>query len=146
MPVHLCECNTDYVDLGLPSGTLWSTDYEKGGDKILYVPHNEALEYNLPTNEQCQELYNCCSFIFDVIEGKICCVGPNGKSIYFYSTGYKEIGLDSTSPTICFFWIQRENKEQIHNAAAIGYNPSVWHDTRKIFSGFKLPIRLVKKK
>ena len=27
--VNLHFCNTEYVDLGLPSGTLWSTDYEK---------------------------------------------------------------------------------------------------------------------
>ena len=28
IPVDLRDNKTEYVDLGLPSGTLWSTDYE----------------------------------------------------------------------------------------------------------------------
>ena len=146
IPVDLRDGKTEFIDLGLPSGTLWSADYEKKGDEIIYVPLCEALEYNLPTNEQCFELYNCCSFIYDVIESKICCIGPNGKSICFSSTGYREIGLESSCPTNCFFWIQKKDKEPVANTAAIGYHRGVWHDTRIIFPGYKLPIRLVKTK
>ena len=47
----------EYVDLGLPSGTKWPSDYlrDKNG-KILYFNFEEASRYNLPTKEQFQEL------------------------------------------------------------------------------------------
>ena len=42
LSIDLRGYETEYVDLGLPSGTLWSTDYEKEDDKILYVPYQKA--------------------------------------------------------------------------------------------------------
>ena len=36
--VDLCDGKTEFVDLGLPSGTLWSADYLKGNDKREYLP------------------------------------------------------------------------------------------------------------
>ena len=38
IPVVLTDGNVEYVDLGLPSKTLWSTDYVKEKDSILYLP------------------------------------------------------------------------------------------------------------
>ena len=46
----------EYVDLGLPSGTLWASDYVKDGDEVLFLPYPEALKYNIPTEEQVDEL------------------------------------------------------------------------------------------
>ena len=43
---------TEFVDLGLPSGTLWASDYVKDGDEVLLLPYPEALKYNIPTKEQ----------------------------------------------------------------------------------------------
>lgn len=36
IPVNLHDNTTEYVDLGLPSGTLWAADYEKEGEDIIY--------------------------------------------------------------------------------------------------------------
>lgn len=30
----------EYVDLGLPSGTLWASDYVKDGDEVLFLPYD----------------------------------------------------------------------------------------------------------
>lgn len=145
--VNLRINNTEYVDLGLPSGTLWSADYEKEGDELVYIPHDVALRNMIPTSEQCLELYNCCRFNYDVIEGKIYCIGPNGNSVTFSPTSYKERGDEVIkSATICYFWLCNKGEENNHNAGAIGYNRGIWHETRNLFSGYKLPIRLVKKK
>lgn len=40
---------TEFVDLGLPSGTLWASDYVKDGDEVLFLPYPEALKYDIPT-------------------------------------------------------------------------------------------------
>ena len=31
---------TEFVDLGLPSGTLWASDYVKDGDEVLFLPYD----------------------------------------------------------------------------------------------------------
>ena len=40
IPVDIRGNKTEYVDLGLPSGTLWSTDYERDGEKKCYQENN----------------------------------------------------------------------------------------------------------
>lgn len=37
----------EFVDLGLPSGTLWASDYVKDGDEVLFLPYSEALKYEI---------------------------------------------------------------------------------------------------
>ena len=36
----------EYVDLGLPSGTLWASDYVKDGDEVLFLPYPSAPYIN----------------------------------------------------------------------------------------------------
>ena len=140
--IDVRDNKTEYVDLGLPSGTMWASNFEKAGGENIYISYNEVIKYNIPTNDQCLELYNNCCFT--VNNGIIYCIGPNGKSITFSTTGYKEIGNEVLLPSnIGYFWILSED-EQAHNAAAIGKNKGIWHDTRKMFTGYKLPIRLVR--
>ena len=64
IPADLRDDKTEFVDLGLPSGTLWSTDFEKRDGEYLYLPYNEAKQFKLPTEEQWDELRECCKFKF----------------------------------------------------------------------------------
>lgn len=68
----------EYVDLGLPSGTLWKNANEEG-----FYNYEEAMEkYGntlLPTKEQMKELCNECQWTCIGEEMKV--EGPNGKSI-----------------------------------------------------------------
>ena len=145
LPVELRENKTEYVDLGLPSGTLWSSTFEKNGNDLLFIPLKDALNNCIPTIDQCLELFNCCRFQSN--NGNIFCIGPNGKTITFPSTWYKEIGHEEIVPHgPSFFWINNNEDNQTDNAAAIGCFKSIWHETREMFSGYKLPIRLVKTK
>lgn len=54
---------TEFVDLGLPSGTLWASDYVKDGDEVLFLPYPEALKYDIPSEEQVNELGEYCKII-----------------------------------------------------------------------------------
>lgn len=90
----------DYVDLGLPSGTLWATEDASG-----YCTYSAAASeiwnsaWELPTSTQWQELYNNCtpSGYYTLISKS------NGKSItisnenwgYYDYNGYK---------LNCFYW------------------------------------------
>ena len=85
---------TNYVDLGLPSGTLWADDYEKKDGSILYSSYDEAVKKNIPTTEQIEELIDTCQWGYEsiTVDGqkkivKAVCVGPNGNQIVFLWTG-----------------------------------------------------------
>lgn len=141
IPVDLRTNQTKYIDLGLPSGTLWSADYEKDGDDNLYLSYEMASVMNLPTKEQWKELKGICKweYLGERLE-KIKCVGPNGNYICFNVTGYldfvRKLSIDEV-----YFWIKEADnryavrmwKYQYGREEVEGQNYSN-----------KLPVRLVK--
>lgn len=87
-----------YIDLGLPSGTMWRNANE-GGDLARYS-YNEAKSQfasKLPTSTQIKELESQCTWAWT---GTGCRVtGPNGNSIYLPAAGgtdcnsYSKVGV-----------------------------------------------------
>ena len=75
-----------YVDLGLPSGTLWKDKNEEG----LYTYDQAVNRFGnkLPTKEQYEELKNKCRWTWTDNGYKV--VGPNGKSIVLPAKGYRD--------------------------------------------------------
>ena len=141
--------NTKYVDLGLPSGTLWAADYEKDGDRWKYIPYDKASVLNIPTEEDWTELLETCEWNY-INNGNgnpyFQCRGRNGKEIKFYFSGAFQEGEILTDTEHCVFWIKDEIGSLIKNAVKMRY----WYKQRiyieKVFKGYKLPIRLVRKK
>ncbi len=79
----------DYVDLGLPSGTLWKSKNEKG----MYYTYDEAVSQfgdKLPTREQIAELKTFCTWIWNG-HGYVV-IGDNGNSIVLQATGFRYCG------------------------------------------------------
>lgn len=76
----------EWVDLGLPSGTLWSTKTEIG----LYT-QDEAINLfgeNLPTISELQELKSKCTWRIEGRQFKV--IGPNGNYILLSANGSGE--------------------------------------------------------
>lgn len=145
---------SEFVDLGLPSGTLWSSDYVKDdNDKAIYVAQENGTDYEIPTYEQFKELMDECKWeqkseknwtesgFYHWHEWAIC-LGPNGNKITFEKTGLYEATDSLTRTSEILFWLN--NKEYFHrNCASITLN-DLNVDSENVFSGYKLPIRLVK--
>ena len=78
--------NSVWVDLGLPSGTLWKRQNESG-----FYTYEEAINRfgnKLPERHHFVELINECTWIWmDEYGYKV--VGPNGNSITFPAAGYR---------------------------------------------------------
>lgn len=157
IPVDLRDGKTEFVDLGLPSGTLWSTDYERDENEILFLPHTKASNLEIPSVEQWEELRNTCQWEFAIDSAydlcKVQCVGPNGNILRFDRTGKRNI---DTFSEICevFFWVKDEkegnNKNAVHMYNGGKKGPGLFYKSAQtviedFFSGYKLPIRLVKK-
>ena len=84
----------DYVDLGLPSGTLWKRQNESG-----FYTYEQALNRfgnKLPERHHFVELINECTWIWmDDYGYKV--VGPNGNSITLPAAGYRSCNGDVRS-------------------------------------------------
>lgn len=91
----------EYIDLGLPSGTLWCSENEEG-----YYTYDEAIEKfgdNLPTKEQWEELVNKCSWSRECNGYKV--VVPNGNTIILPPKGYLAFdGVVYRGDTLGNYW------------------------------------------
>ena len=146
---------SEFVDLGLPSGTLWSSDYVKkdDNDMTIYVTQENGADYEIPTYEQFKELMDECKWDqkseknwtesgFYYWHEWAICLGPNGNKITFEKTGIYETTDSLTRTSEIFFWLN--NKEYFYNNCANITLNSLNIGSENMFSGYKLPIRLVK--
>ena len=96
-----------YVDLGLPSGTLWKSANEKGG---LYC-YDEAISKfgnKLPTREQWEELKGMCTWSWTGKGYKV--TGDNGHSITLPASGLRYCdGSSGTVGSHGFYWSYNPN-------------------------------------
>lgn len=140
-PVDLRDNKTEYVDLGLPSGTLWAKEYEKTDDNFLYLPYLQAKGYNLPTRTQWEELVKYCKWGWC---GKVFrCTGRNGGIIDFPKTGKIDTTFENGGNA--YLWLLEESLDDENNAYAYIYNATP-QDIGSCFMGYRLPIRQVKVK
>ena len=153
IPMELRDNKTEYIDLGLPSRTLWSTDYEKLDGEYLYLPYEKAEYLKIPTKEQWEELKTSCKWEYNIDNChdfiRCRCVGPNGQILKFERTG-RIITEGNVDEWEAFFWIEDDSdlneKNSIH---MFNYGKKLNKEIgrcelSKNFSGYKLPVRLVR--
>ena len=141
IPVDLRNNKTEYVDLGLPSRTLWAKEFEKTGNDFLYLPYIQAKDYNLPTRSQWEELVKYCRWGW---YGNVFrCTGRNGKTLDFPQTGNICTNFESRGNS--FLWLLGDSLDEENNAYAYIHD-AVPQQIGNCFMGFKLPIRQVKVK
>ena len=159
--VDLRDNKTEYVDLGLPSGTLWATDYEKENDEIMYFSFDKVNSLNIPSMAQWKELYELCDWECITSYGKtdknikeVLCAGPNGNILRFATTGMQKFG-GTIDREYIYFWlgeneeIKEKNCVRIIRSFQARVDSKRYYDTSyetiRMFAGYKLPVRLVKK-
>ena len=137
--------DVEFVDLGLPSGTLWAKDYLRKDGEIVYLPYLEAKKYKLPTKEQFDELIKTCridNYInkYNVYFGKIF-IGLNGNTIQINKQGFYK-GDKKEGTYSCQFWLQNKESKDTNKIISFLYETS--SSTSTSFMGYKLPVLLVK--
>ena len=114
--------------------------------------------YDIPTIEQWNELVSNCKWDYVTnnagILFRVDCVGPNGKVLSFYVTGLI-VAIQKKKNSESFFWVKQDaegnNRFAVHfyqqkntiQGKVYSTDVKVAEET---FSGYKLPIRLVRKK
>ena len=79
--------NINYIDLGLPSKTLWADKNigaEKPEDYGEYYSFDDAQKYDCPTKEQFKELVEYCNWKWVTYKNTngYLVIGKNGNSIF----------------------------------------------------------------
>lgn len=81
--------SSDYIDLGLPSGTKWKNSNETS---LYTMPHAEYVYGSaLPSKEQWDELVEYCDWEWKNVgeyKGGAQVTGPNGNTIFLPAAGY----------------------------------------------------------
>lgn len=79
--------NQQFIDLGLPSGTLWAAENEDG-----YFTFDEAVEKfgnSMPTKEQFEELIEHTDKYWDLQKKGMWFVGRNGSKMFMPALGHR---------------------------------------------------------
>lgn len=132
-----------YMDLGLPSGTLWKTVNEKG----FYDYHEAMAAYgdSMPTKAQFDELTDECDWRWDASKKGYYITGPNGNAIFMPAAGYIDCVDDVRRVGELGFYWSRSTAFEIEE----GYAWDLWFTVSEIDvknSGFchNLSVRCVK--
>ena len=138
----------EYVDLGLPSGTLWSSGCVKSSNVgIQRLSYLEATKLNIPTKEQYNELFSNCYKGFHYIQSSnpdgYLFTGINGNTVM---VEFVEI-VQIRSSKQMYFWLKEEDDSNERlSANNICENGNKAPNCEKVFMGLKLPVMLVKNK
>lgn len=144
-PQAIAPEGINYVDLDLPSGTLWSDEYMIENDNVVNLHYDDAVKFNIPTEEQFKELIKYCRFEFKTDINNVITyyfIARNGNRIQFRSLGYLAAKLIQYNSWACS-WLKSEEKDGEN--LAICLDPTYPKYT-SLFKGYKMPIRLVKSK
>ena len=103
------ESISEYVDLGLPSGTLWKKNNEDNtNDDHGFYTYLEAVRLfgdNMPTRGQFQELIDYCVWTWNAFRNGYDIKGRNDKFLFLPAAGFRDCngGLNDVG-SIGYFW------------------------------------------
>lgn len=118
------EDGITYVDLGLPSGTLWSNCQLLQNNTYLKFPYQKASVLQIPTKEQVEELIAFCKITSNKRSNNFSALGKTGNEVSYWNTS---------------IWV----KSNPHNDEAMVYDLSEQKFEDR-FMGYQYPIALVK--
>lgn len=97
----------EYVDLGLPSKTIWATENIKHENKEAHFTFDEAVEKfgdNLPQKEDWAELFKYCSHKWDDDRKGYVITGPNGNNLFLPAAGCHPDNGVSSPGNSGYYW------------------------------------------
>lgn len=138
-----------YVDLDLPSGTLWTNKNvgaENEEDQGDYLNYEEALKtHALPSKEQFDELIKYCDWKwvkYKEVNGYLV-IGKNGRSLFLPACGYhyRDGAMDGVGSNGCYWSSTPSGSEGAWELGFDSGEVSVSSTNRC----FEQPVRLVNK-
>lgn len=140
------ESDVEYVDLHLPSGTLWSSTNVQKAASFVKLPYIKAEKLNIPTEQQFRELFTNCRIEICQAGNYFKFTGTNGEHITIVCSRSDGSPLEPGYEPSFSFWLKDDddntnskNHAWIGERAKTGLTPFV----TKLFMGIELPVMLV---
>ena len=140
------ESDVEYVDLGLPSGTLWSSANVKVAASFVTLPYIKAEKLNIPTEQQFLELCTNCRIEDCHKSGNYFkFTGTNGEHITIICTKNDGSPLERGYEPSISFWLKDddENTTSKNHAWISERREGLIPVITKLFMGKELPVMLV---
>lgn len=140
----------DYVDLGLPSGNLWSkhnVGAENEEDYGEYFEFDDANnKYVLPSDDDYKELINNCTCKYDYPRNGLIFISiVNKESIFFPFSGYISLpdGDDYGKDAYAYYWSNTKDEHQRGYAFYINFGCAAHNGNKINVECQKNPIRTI---
>lgn len=128
LPKNITEDEVEYIDLSLPSGTLWSKPLrDEDGRNCFYSPFNKVKDLDLPTQADYAELIKYTKY------------GLNNEGDYEYLS---VDGVRYIIPSYITFWLKDKDSETMAKHVNTRMHPHV----ASAFIGESKCVILVKRK
>ena len=106
--------NPTFIDLGLPSGNLWSSENVPG-----YYTYEESLKFKgVPRFIDFAELIEYCTWVWDKEKNGQIAIGPNGNSIFFPANGFynkENVEFENTKDAGYYWSLKPVHDESAHS-------------------------------
>lgn len=143
----MAENNNTFVDLGLPSGTLWASENAvlDGKEHFTFDEACENFGELLPSKENWLELFENCSRKWDRKRKGCKLTGPNGNSVFLPAEGSRYGSALYGAGRSGYYWSSSPNSSNVDNAYGVYFDSGrVNHQNRNYrYGGFC--VRLCKK-
>lgn len=135
------EVEMNFIDLGLPSGTLWA---EANEEEYYTFPDAVAMfGKSLPTKAQWEELKETCRWNWDKKTG-CTLIGPNGNKLNIPAVGYYNCdGEFRGKGEYGEYWTSTDNVNNPMNAWIFDIEANLYVCDLS-FNCYRLSVRLVK--
>lgn len=133
----------NYIDLGLPSGTLWADENAEG--YYTFDKAKEKFGESLPSKELWQELIDNCEWLWDFKNNQMVVIGKNGNRIVLPACGFQHIHNVFDNGTIGFYWSSDYFTDYIDCAYHISFSARDVGISNSIGSSYRHSVRQIKK-
>lgn len=145
------EQQFEYVDLGLPSGTMWATcnvGAKEASNYGMYLSFDEAQKYVCPSEEQIDELVHNTTSVWtsdDDFSGRLF-VGKNGNMIFLPAAGCI-VENHLLNDGLCGeYWTDTPYPNYTNIAYRLYFNSKYVNPNLAHFCNYRFQVRPVRKK
>lgn len=140
------EPEREYIDLGLPSGTLWAAENEKGF--YSFDEANEKFGDMMPSSDNFVELVRECYHKWDDVRKGIEFLSPyNGKKLFFPASGYRRFSCDNSvndAGSYGYYW--SSSQSDAGDYILLFYSSTILPSYTSSTCAYGYPVRCVKHK
>lgn len=133
----------NYIDLGLPSGTLWADTNEEG--YFIFDVAKEKFGDSVPTIDEWRELIDNCEWLWDFNNKQMVIIGKNDNRITLPAAGWRDTSMYDMGSR-GYYWSSSLSPDYPSYVCSVYFNSDNVSCCNIILRYYGRSVRLVKRK